>query len=685
PGVSVTANNEISIRGSTGFLVMIDGRQMQMDAATLLQVIPANQLESLEILTTPSAKYDPDGKAGIINLVSKSGKVEGWYLQANILGGLPCIEPYDNPEAALRFGGDLTFNYRKGKWDLSGALDYRRDDLSGRRVGYVNTYLDGVLTEYPSAGERSFDRYQYSGRFSASYQPKQGHEISASLYAGDRTQFRTADILYDWQQRSRIPGDQFLGTEVYWELYQQTERVIEGKELIDSLTYYNENLRVREGDFLVGGLDYRWNLSDHDQLQVAALYERTLLGGPTDNSSHAWPNLLDTLQYQFNTNDNPLEGLRLNVDHVRTVGNLSWESGYQFRYLSHPGDFVYLDRDLINDEWKENPLFTNRIELRRSIHSLYSQVRSTWKRLEYSLGLRVEAMNRQVSLDQPDTSYVYQIIQPFPSLNLQYDLQGGWIAKGGYSRRIERTTTFKMTPFPEREHNETLEQGDAELLPEFIHLAEIGLIKSWGNHSVYATGYLRQSANLINRVNTVFNDSILNRIYTNVGSGRAVGLELGANVFPAKWLRLYVGSNVYRFQIEGELFGETVNTSNWITSFNGTAEFSFGPNWRAQAGFNYLSQRVTAQGMDSRFYNPSLSLRRTFQNGKWTLGLQWLSLDLGLLQSNEQRITTQQANFFTTTNYIYEVDRVLLTLSYRLNSSDRKLRLPESEFGGREF
>ena len=685
PGISVNGQGEISLRGSQGFMVMLDGRQIQTDPVILLNQLPANSIKNVEILTTPSAKYDPDGAGGIINITTVSGRADGVYIQANGLLGAPMIEGYENEEVSRRFGGDLTLNLKKGAWDLSFGLDYNRDDIGGRRVGYVNTYQNEILTEYPSVGERSFDRERYSGRLSLQYQALKNHRVSLSFLAGDRTQYRTADILYAPQQRRRVTPENFLGTETYWDLYNTGGSVIQDGELLNSLTYYNENLRVRQGDFLIAGLDYQWKLNAKSQLSLSTLYEHTLLGGPTDNASLSWPNIADTLQFQFNTNDNPLDGFRFKADYEQKVGELLWESGYQYRYLFHPGDFVYLDRDFENNRWIENPLFTNRIELRRQIHSLYSQVSGQWQKLQYSIGLRVEYMDREVRLAEPDTVYTYDILQPFPTVNLQYGLGKGWDLKAGYSRRIERTTTFKMTPFPEREHNETLEQGDAELLPEFIDLAELGVIKNWKENTIFLTGYIRNTDNVINRVNTVFNDSILNRIYTNVGTARALGVELGTTLNPTTWLQFYLGGNVYDYRIKGSLFGDRINTSNVIYSLNSTAQVQLAPTWNLQAGFNYLSERVTAQGVDSRFYNPSLTLKKTFADGKFSAALQWLSIDMGLLESNEQRITTTRDNFFTTTNYVYEVDRILFTVSYQLNQPSKQMKFIESEFGGREY
>ncbi len=687
PSISINSLGEISVRGATGFLVMINGKPVQTDPAVILAQIPANAIEDIEIITAPSAKYDPDGNAGIINIKTKQGATDGLYVIANVLVGLPSVERYDAKEKAQRFGGDITINYKKDKLEWSAGLDYKRNDLTGRRVGYVNTYLDEVLTEFPSNGERSFDNENYSGRFSAIYTPDNRQSIGASFYTGKRTKYRTADILYLNQQRTNIPSSEFLGTEAYWDLYQQNQDVINSsaENLISRNTFFNENLRVRRGDFLIGALDYTIKFEDDAALKISGLYERTILGGPTDNVSLAWPNTNEVLQQQFNDNDNPLDGFRFQLDYARKVGTTNWESGYQFRYLKHPGDFLYQDRDFTTNTWVENPLFTNSIILKRQIHSLYSQVTGESGKLAYTAGLRVEYFDRTVDIAQPDETFDLTRFNLFPSVNLKYDLGNGLAAKAGYSRRIERTTTFKLTPFPEREHSETLEQGDAELQPEYIDLVEVGLVKNMGDNSVFVNAYFRNINDVINRVNTVFNDTILNRIYTNAGRATVYGLELGTTVYPTKWWKLYLGGNAYNYRIEGDLFGDAIETSNTIYSINANTNFTFSPTLNLQLGFNYLSERVTAQGRDSRFYNPNLTLRKTFLDKKLALTFQWINMDLGLLNSNEQRITTVRNNFYTTTNYVYEVDILQLSITYQLNQPSKNVKLIKSEFGGREF
>ena len=685
PSISINSFGEISVRGVTGFMVMINGNPVQGDPSIILQQLSANTIEDIEVVTAPSAKYDPDGNAGIINIKTKKAITDGSYLVANVLMGLPSVERYQNSERASRYGADMTYNYQEGKWNLSLGADYRRYDRSGRREGYVNTYLGDVLTEFPSDGERSFNEINYSGRIGVSYSPNSLQSINAGLYAGKRTKDRTADILYLDQQRRTIPGSDFLGTGAYYDLYKESGDVYPNGQLINKLSFFNKNLRVRKSDFIIGSLDYALTFSNDAQLKISGLYERTVLGGPTDNVNLEYPNTEDIIELQLNDNDNPLDGYRFQLDYNQKIGAVKWETGYQYRYLNHPGDFFYFDRDLVNDVWVENPIFTNSIRLTRSIHSIYSQANGGSKKLQYTAGLRLEHFDRNVEIARPDDNFELNRWNLFPSLNLAYELGEGAQLKAGYSKRIERTTTFKMTPFPEREHSETLEQGDAELLPEYIDLVELGVVKNWGDNSIFATVYYRHTENVINRVNTIFNDIILNRIYTNAGTANAVGLELGTIVYPVKQWRLYFGGNVYNYKIKGELFGEAINTSNIIYSINANTNYNFSSSFSAQLAFNYLSERVTAQGRDSEFYNPSLSLRKTFRDKKISIGLQWLNIDMGLWGANEQRITTERNNFFTTTNYVYEVDIVQLSFTYQLNQPSKKVTIPESEFGKKEF
>jgi len=668
PSVAVNANGEITARGSSGFVILINGKPVQSDPTMILGQIPANSIQNIELITAPSAKYDPEGKGGIINIITTQSSINGTFVQVNGKLGFPSIEDYDNAETAHRYGADFTINHRSDKFDISFGASYLRNDISGRREGDVSTVVNDTIHIFPSDGERSFDEENYSGRLTVGYAPNKRDSYSLGFYAGKRSKDRTADILY--YDNHAIYNDQRIYT----------------------LQYYNENLRIRTGDFALGSFDYSHLFEHESKISASVLYEYTLLGGPTTNRNLGWPDISEILQDEFNTNDNPLYGWRIQVDYQHKPTELGQlQVGYQFRDLDHTGDFVYERLNLETGIWELVPEFSSNVDLHRLIHSAYGQFDGEQGPWQYSAGLRFEYMDRQLDLKDKagtvDTTYLYDFFKAYPSASLQYVVNDNLKLKAAYSKRVERTTTFKMNPFPEREHSETLEQGDPELLPEFIDLVELGIIRNIGESSVYATAYYRYVKNLVNRVNTVYNDTILNRIYSNVGSGQSYGLELGTDLVFNEWWKAFVGGNVYHYKIDGSFDDRPVDASSWIYSINANTTFELPADWSIQGTVSYISSRVTAQGEDGDFLSPSLTVSKSFMNDRLAATLQWLNIDMGLWDANEQRITTSQPNeFFTTTNYVYEVDVISLNLRYNLvNGTKNKARFIKSEFGEKEF
>jgi outer membrane receptor protein involved in Fe transport len=679
PSVNVNGLGEITVRGSSGFVVLLNGKPIQSSPAAILNQLPANAIENIEVITAPSAKYDPEGKAGIINIITKAGAADGLFLQVNTKIGLPSIEDYDNPENAPRYGGDFTLNYNKNKWNVSAGASYIRNDIAGRREGDVYTIIDDTKHQFPSDGERSFDETNFSGRFTLGYTPNKKNSLNVGFFGGKRNKERLADLNYNNNATSIInPTDP--------PMYE--------------LKYYNHNLRIRRGDFVLGSVDYKHIFESKSELTTSLLYEYTLLGGPTENFNESWPDMNIRYQDERNSNDNPLYGTRLAIDYKSkplSIGTI--ETGYQFRHLDHTGDFQYVRRTGKTGSFQDVPEFSSFVNLDRKIHSVYGQLSGKQGKWSYGAGIRLESMDRQLLLDDKTGSAPevlnYDFVKPFPSANLQYEMNETTRIKAAYSKRIQRTTTFKMNPFPEREHSETLEQGDKNLLPEFVDIVELGIVKDFGVNSVFATAYFRNSKNLINRVNTVYNDSILNRIYSNVGTGKSLGLEVGAELEPTEWWKIYAGFNIYNYDVEGQfifdpVFGGTevipINTSSTVYTINANTTFDLSPSLSVQWSLNYLSNRNTAQGEDSRYLSPNLSITKRWMSNRLTATLQWLNMDMGLMDTNEQRITTSRENeFFTTTNYVYEVDVIMLNLSYTINRAGKKANFIKSEFGANEF
>ena len=667
PSISINAIGEISVRGSRGFVILLNDKPIQSDIKSFLNQIPANSIKNIEVITSPSAKYDAEGKAGIINILTQKNAVKGDYFQVNTLLGAPSVQDYENTEIAQRYGADFTYNTVGEKWNLSTGFSFQRNDISGRREGDVYTIIGDKYTRFPSDGERSFDEINYSGRLTADYQLTERDLFSLGFFAGKRTKDRTADILY-YANYSII-------SDVKYEFQ-----------------YYNENLRIRKSDFILGSLDYEHKFKNEDEFSSSILYEYTLLGGPTTNRNLGHPDNSIIYQDEYNTNNNPLYGLRINLDYqFRPLSNGTFEIGYQYRSLDHTGDFVYERKNNITQVFELVPEFSSEVNLKRSIHSGYLQYNGNFKKLTIASGLRLENMQRDLSLKDKsgfvDEDYSLNFIKLFPSASINYEVNDKANIKLTYNKRIERTTTFKMNPFPEREHSETLEQGDPNLHPELIDQLEIGInFKNNRGSSLFSTIYYRNVDNLINRVNTVYNDTILNRIYSNVGNAKAFGGEIGSEFTVAKKVKTLASVNLYNYKINGEFDNRQISSEGMIYSLNLNSTYHFSDEAFVQFNFNYLSDRVTAQGEDSRFYSPNLTLTKRFWNNQLTASLQWKNIDMGLMNTNEQRITTSRPDeFYTTTNYVYEVDMVLLSLSYNINDRKNRAKFIDSEFGKREF
>ena len=667
PSITINSLGEINFRGSSGLVVLVNNKPVQSDINSLLNQIPANSIKNIEIITAPSAQYDAEGKAGIINILTLKNTLQGDYFQVNALLGAPSIEDYENAHPARRYGVDITYNTVGEKWNFSSGLSFQRNDLSGRREGDVYTIIQDKYTRFPSDGERSFDEINYSGRLTADYQPSDKDIFSLGLYVGKRTKERTADI-------------------VYYNNYAITDKIDY------QFQYYNKNLRIRKSDFVLGSLDYDHSFENSAQLNTSILYEYTLLGGPTTNRNLGHPDNTIIYQDEYNTNENPLFGMRINLDYTfkpLNIGNL--KIGYQYRNLDHTGDFIYQRKNNESLLFELVPEFSSEVNLKRSIHSSYFQYDISFEKWNFAAGLRIENMDRNLSLNdktgQLDESFTMNFTKLFPSASIHYQLKENLSINMAYSKRIERTTTFKMNPFPEREHSETLEQGDPNLHPELIDQVEFGINKKTkkGNSRFFRI-YYRSVKDLINRVNTVYNDTILNRIYSNVGNAKVIGRENGGEYNLGKKLKIFYSTSFYYYIIKGSFDDQIINTDDYVYSLNLNSTYNFSNSSFVQLNFNYLSNKITAQGKDSEYYSPNLILVRRFWDNQLTVSLQWKNIDMGLMNSNEQRITTQrEGDFYTTTNYVYEVDMILLSLSYNFKNRKNTTKFIESEFGKREF
>jgi outer membrane receptor protein involved in Fe transport len=456
---------------------------------------------------------------------------------------------------------------------------------------------------------------------------------------------------------------------------------------ISSFDYFNENTQDKEGLFSLAYLGYDRRLGESTRIKVNAQYEGAGLEGLTTNRNLSLPDKQTVFQETLNPSTNPLHSILLKGDLFRKTPAGEWQAGFQIRRDVQDGDFRYLNRNLGENGFTLDPMFTSRVRLDNTIHAAYFQHNIRKGRLFMQDGLRFEHQHRVLDFSKNSDRRVLRLPSLFPSLTMRYELAKQSFLKAGYTRRVKRTNNYELNPFPEREHAETLEQGDPELLPELTGTWEAGWERSWNAATLSATVYRQAVKNPIQRVNKVFNDTILNRVFTNAGRATQIGFEANLNARITPWWQTVLGGNVYRYRIEGQIFSGTVPVDNasWVYSINALQTFHFTASTTLQLTVNYLSARATAQGEDGAFLTPHLSLKHVGKSKRWTWQFQWQNIDMGMERSNRQRITTFGPDFFTTTLYNYEPDQLQVSMSFNLNRKNRKILLPVSEMVEKEF
>jgi len=665
PSVSVNGQGEINLRGSASFQVLLNGRPTQGDPAFVLAQIPASSIENIEMISSPGAAFDADGKSGVINIITKTAPEKGLMVQSNIMLGAPPFNDFDNQRytSPQRHAADISVGYQKGKLDLSTGVNYLRNDIAGYREGNVNTTIGNIYTSFPSNGERSYKRYNVGGRLSAGLQLNARNRLEAALYSGKKYQTRVADLLYNNSRKNMLTGAQ------------------------SSFDYFNKNTAEKQGRFTLASLGSIHQLSKATQLSFSLQYEGADLESLTTNQNLSYPGLKTMIQETINPSKNPLHAYRFKADLTDKKGNRTWQAGYQFRYDEQLGDFLYRYKNLGMQEFAKDPFFSSQVNVRNNIHAGYLQYGNAKGRLSYQAGLRAEHMLRNLSFSDNVPGTRLPLLNLFPSYLIRYALKENLAIKQSFTRRIKRTTNFELNPFPEREHSETLEQGDPALLPELTGIWELGVEHKLSKGSFSMSVYHQRTKNPIQRVNKVFNDTILGRIFTNAGLAKQTGVEANLTYRVGKVWQMIIGGNIYKYDIRGSLFNGSLPFTNnsWVYSINATQSLSLKANWQLQFSVNYLSLRATAQGEDGAFLTPNFSVKKTSKDNRWNFQAQWLFMDAGLGISNIQRITTRGSNFYTTTNYVYEPDQVQLSVGFNLIKKNRKISLPQSEMAEKEF
>lgn len=701
PAVSVDGEGTVSVRGTSDFLVYINGKPTQTSAGEILNQLPAGQIKDVEIITVPGARYDAQGKGGIVNITTQKGATDGLSVVASgMIGGTPWTnkdDVYSHQKLDNnRYNAGVSLMYNKDKLSLSGALTMQSRNNKG--IGIIHPYIyqhpENSVSGYPGkyyvlngTGSRPKWYTNMMANFGVNYQVSDNAELAASYQYSKRTSGRTANYAYEAYFADTPDGEPIDGT--YEEIY-------------------NPNDIHRDGWFSNLSVDYIEKINDQSQWSTSFIYETSNLKQTIDNKEFPYDGERyyyddEPTFHSFQSDETPLNAYRFIFDYQHRFDNGNKiNMGVQPQWVRLDGEFAY-DTIVGNGYWGDPSIesYDNSIDLKRDVYSAYIDFQGTSGKLNYILGLRMEYMDQLMNVSSTEYfEYVYGYFKDvgegrdfnqtdfrqrkfdlFPTLHAQYDLNDLNSISLAASRRINRPPAKDMAPFLYRRHQEIYEMGDPLLKPEYTLNAELNYTRKFGKSNMTLTGFYRGVDNAIYRVNRVAYDmgnpgGVLLRSYTNAGNQTALGTELGLNLDVFNKVKLFVGGAVYDFKViaDDELLGESRDSrsTNWNVKTNAT--WMITAPLKLTVDYSIKSASVTPQGESLQFeaLNAALNYKPKKLNG-WTFSAKVLDI-LGTNQAGGYTAAYEGEQILLRRGYVYDYEGQIIELgiSYSFNSKKQK-------------
>jgi outer membrane receptor protein involved in Fe transport len=644
PSVTVDIEGNVSLRGSTSFTVLIDNKPTVLDPSDALSQIPASAIENIEVITNPSAKYDPDGTSGIINIITKKNKLQGFNGIANANIGM-----YN------RYGGDILLNWRKERINVFFGADFNNRNMEGSRNTDNRTIYNDTTSYVLSNGDfnRGGQSYSVRGGFDLTLNPNNSLNFEARV--GDRS--RISSSFTDYQE--------YTNPVSYNNLYTSIEDSERGG------LYYNLSLGythkfMKKGHELYTLLNYRSDDNEEESLNELTDIAGVLTSGQKSLESGNGKSYRAQIDYTLPlTGNNKLEaGYTARIDNDDDLAEM-----YQYNPATEVFDYM---TDFMHDVSHESNI--------QAIYGIYS---GEIGKFGYKGGLRGEYTYRNITLLETGVSSVIDRFDIFPSVHFSYNTEKENQIMASYSRRIQRPRGWYLEPFLTWSDAYNVRIGNPDLNPEYIDSYEVSYLYKFGKNTFSTDVYYRVTNNKIERTRSVYEENVFLSSFENVGKDYSLGIELMLGLDILKWWHLDLMGNVYDYKVEGELLGRDFSESsfNWNTRFNNTLRL--GKTTRVQLNGMYNSPTVSAQGERDGFFMTNLAVRQSFYKNKLAATLQVRDL-FGTMRHSS---TYQDIDFYSYSDFQPNTPLVTLSLSFKINNykQDRKNRTEEmDDMGGDE-
>ena len=665
PSVEVDNDGNVSLRGNTSVEVWINGRSSGLTSdnqAQVLQQLPAESIERIEVIDNPSAKFSAEGSAGIINIILKKDRKAGYYgsvqVGANTRGGA---------------NTSLSLNYNSSKFDAFLNVGYRHMENSGKNESEQDNLVDGIAksyerhyTENSQLGNNLFSRAGFTwhadekndlGLTGMFMTGKRKSSSSTPYYYGDYTE--AGEILNHTRLRNNSSNNpmRFAFIEFnYRHLFSE-------KHFID-FTASHMNMRMDNNNFYQDSIWY-----EDEAINPHSSYQSRPMKVRNHHSDIK-------LQYENAIND-----------------KVKLEAGYNgsFSHESSPQESFEAD-NWYGIGLTEDKAYFNRFVYDNDIHALYASLSYKFNKLSIMAGLRgeywrinTESLNWQQEHGEAekDKPFKKDYFQLFPSLFMSYQITQSQQLQLNYTRRLRRPWGGELNSFRNTSDASIISFGNPLLTPEFSNSFSLNYLKTWEQHSVLVSAYYRPTTDVIQRVNyRNTSDNLMYRTPENVAKSTATGVEITAKNKLWKILDLTTNVNLYHYKLDAfsyNIEGQTVNgeaQDNFTWNARIMAALRLPYDISVQVTGTYNSRQVITQGHRPASYVVDMGVRKNFLNRMFTLSVNCRDL----LNSRKWESYTNSDTFSR-----YQLNRrrsrtVNFTLTWNFgNQSGKKKSMERSE------
>lgn len=644
PGVSVQ-DGKIQLRGNDNVVILIDGKQTALTGfggQYGLDNIPVSAIERIEIINNPSAKFDANGNAGIINIILKKEKKEGFSGKAGMSAGLGALWvrkenlPGIRPQYVRtpKLNPSIQLNYRKKNINLFFQADYLYTHTLNSNEFVTRTYDDGTIINQQT--KRNRNTHFLTSRLGIDWDLSKHDVLSISgMFGTEKILDRGDEPFFNGVTQENLRLWQFLEDEL--------------KTTAMGIVDYRHAF-AQAGHTLNVSFNYTFH-RENEQYFFDNIY-------PTYTGHDAFKLLSDE------------QVADLKIDYRKPLRYGRLESGVKFRFRNIPTDMQFYPG-------LNSPLDSNAggwANYKETIPALYGNYVFERRKFEAELGLRVEyvKVNYDVNPNHPTyKSNGYDYLQPFPNMRVAYKFSELTRLSLFFNRRVDRPKEVDIRIFPKYDDAEIIKVGNPALQPQFTNSLELGFKHAWKSGYFYGALFHRSTTGTITRIASVVPGStLIYAVYQNAGESSNDGIECIWSQKVRKWYSFNLSltgylNQIQSFSVQNEYPVKVLYTSEKQSTYSGNIKlnnsFQLGEKSELQATLIYLAPDIIPQGkMDARF-TMNLGYKKHIQDGKGELFVNASDLFNSLVI----RKTIQGEGFqYTSTNY-YETQVVRFGYSRR--------------------